>query len=71
MAPSTDSVLGAVPEANAGIASPMNDVTLQVAGALGVAVIGSIMNTVYSHKIIKAITVLPSEAAKDSVGAAS
>jgi hypothetical protein len=42
----------------------MNDVTCQAAGALGVAVIGSIMNTVYSHKIIKAITVLPPEAAK-------
>ena len=33
MAPSTDSVMGAVPEANAGVASAMNDVTRQVAGA--------------------------------------
>ena len=47
MAPSTDSVMGAVPEANAGIASAMNDVTRQVAGAFGVAVIGS----VYQHGV--------------------
>ncbi|NQW23469.1 MAG: DHA2 family efflux MFS transporter permease subunit [SAR202 cluster bacterium] len=74
MAPSTDSVMGAVPEANAGIASAMNDVTRQVAGALGVAVIGSVINTVYSGKMSDAVAGLPPEAAKaasDSVGAAS
>ncbi|MCY4652897.1 MAG: hypothetical protein OXC95_06995, partial [Dehalococcoidia bacterium] len=43
----TDGVMGAVPEANAGIASAMNDVTRQVAGAFGVAVVGSVLNTAY------------------------
>ena len=74
MAPSTDSVMGAVPEANAGVASAMNDVTRQVAGAFGVAVMGSVMNTVYSGRMDIAVTGLPSEAAsaaRDSVGAAS
>ena len=77
MAPSTDSVMGAVPEANAGVASAMNDVTRQVAGALGVAVIGSVINTAYSQKIEPAVADLPSEAAVrfgdsigDSIGAA-
>ena len=77
MAPSTDSVMGAVPEANAGVASAMNDVTRQVAGALGVAVIGSVINTVYSEKMEPAVANLPSEAAirfgdsiGDSIGAA-
>ncbi len=74
MAPSTDAVMGAVPEANAGIASAMNDVTRQVAGAFGVAVIGSVINTVYSGRMAEAVAGLPPEAAKaasDSVGAAS
>lgn len=74
MAPSTDSVMGAVPEANAGIASAMNDVTRQLAGAFGVAVIGSVINTVYGDRMSEAVAGLPPEAAKaasDSVGAAS
>ena len=74
MAPSTDAVMGAVPEANAGIASAMNDVTRQVAGAFGVAVIGSVINTVYSGRMSEAVAGLPPEAARaagDSVGAAS
>ena len=74
MAPSTDSVMGAVPEANAGIASAMNDVTRQVSGAFGVAVIGSVINTAYSASMDAAVTALPAEAAKaasDSVGAAT
>lgn len=74
MAPSTEAVMGAVPEANAGIASAMNDVTRQVAGAFGVAIIGSVINTVYTGRISGAVAGLPPEAAKpasDSVGAAS
>ena len=45
MAPSTDSVMGAVPEANAGVASAMNDVTRQVAGAFGVATPAALSST--------------------------
>ena len=74
MAPSTDAVMGAVPEAHAGIASAMNDVTRQVAGAFGVAVIGSIINTVFRERISDAVSSLPdevAESASDSVGAAS
>ena len=74
MAPSTDAVMGAVPEANAGIASAMNDVTRQVSGAFGVAVIGSVINTAYSGRMDAAVAGLPpeaAEAASDSVGAAT
>jgi EmrB/QacA subfamily drug resistance transporter len=48
MAPATDSVMSAVPEAKAGVGSAMSDVTRQVGGALGVAVIGSLIGTAYS-----------------------
>ncbi len=77
MAPSTDSVMGAVPEAHAGVASAMSDVTRQTAGALGVAVIGSVINTVFSQKMEQALTELPglpaeaAIAATDSIGAAA
>ncbi len=74
MAPATDAVMGAIPEANAGVASAMNDVTRQVAGALGVATIGSAINTVYGRSMEDAVAGLPPEAAaaaSDSVGMAS
>jgi EmrB/QacA subfamily drug resistance transporter len=73
MAPSTDSVMGAIPEAKAGVGSAMNDVVRQVAGALGVAIIGSIMNTVYRDRMADETVGLSgpaADAARDSVGAA-
>ena len=51
MAPATDSVMSAVPEAKAGVGSAMNDVTRQVGGALGVAVIGSLIGSAYSDEM--------------------
>ena len=74
MAPSTDAVMGAVPEARAGIGSAMNDVTRQVSGAFGVAVIGSVMYTIYSSRIEDAVAGLSPQAAdlaRDSIGAAA
>ena len=65
MAPATESVMSAVPEARAGVGSAMSDVTRQVGGALGVAVIGSIIATAYSSDM----TAAP-DAARESVGAA-
>jgi EmrB/QacA subfamily drug resistance transporter len=73
MAPSTDSVMGAVPVAKAGVASATNDVTRQVAGAVGVAVIGSVFNSVYQSSMEPAVAQLPPEAAEvasNSIGAA-
>ena len=73
MGPATDSVMGAVPEEKAGVASAMNDVARQVAGALGVAVIGSLVGSLYSSRVEDATGALPAEqatAASDSVGAA-
>ena len=73
MAPTTDAVMGAIPEEKAGVGSAMNDVTRQVAGAFGVAIIGSIVNTVYGDHMRDHTVGLPPEAAhpaEDSVGAA-
>ena len=46
MAPATESIMGSLPRAKAGVGSAVNDTTRQVGGALGVAVVGSVMTSV-------------------------
>jgi MFS transporter, DHA2 family, multidrug resistance protein len=72
--PATDSVMGAVPEEKSGVASAMNDVTRQVAGALGTAVIGSLITSLYASRISDDVAPLPEQArvaAEDSIGQAN
>jgi len=47
MAPATESIMGSLPREKAGVGSAMNDTTRQIGGALGVAVIGSILAAIY------------------------
>jgi len=73
MAPGTSAVMGAVPEAKAGVGSAMNDLLRQLGGALGVAIIGSVINTAYRDRMVDVVAGLPGPAARaagDSVGAA-
>jgi EmrB/QacA subfamily drug resistance transporter len=73
MGPATGSVMGAVPKEKAGVASAMNDVTRQVGGSLGTAVIGSLVASFYSSRVADAASGLPSgaqTAVKDSIGSA-
>jgi EmrB/QacA subfamily drug resistance transporter len=51
MAPATESVMGSLPRDKAGVGSAVNDTTRQVGGALGVAVIGSLVASVYAANI--------------------
>jgi EmrB/QacA subfamily drug resistance transporter len=53
MAPATESVMGSLPLAKAGVGSAVNDTTRQVGGALGVAIIGSVMSSVYGSKVVE------------------
>ena len=73
MAPATDSIMGSLPLAKAGVGSAMNDTTRMVGGALGVAVIGSVLSSSYGEAITPAVSNLPppaASAASDSVGGA-
>jgi EmrB/QacA subfamily drug resistance transporter len=73
MSPATGSVMGAVPKEKSGVASAMNDVTRQVGGSLGTAVIGSLITSFYSSRVADAVSGLPSgaqHAVKDSIGSA-
>jgi hypothetical protein len=47
----TNSVVGSVPQGDSGIGSAANAVALQVGGALGVAVIGSMLSTRYRDRM--------------------
>jgi Na+/melibiose symporter-like transporter len=74
MAPATDSVMGAVPPEKSGVASAMNDVTRQVGGALGTAIIGSVLSTIYASRMEDDVASLSDAArvsAEDSIGQAN
>ena len=71
MAPATESIMGSVPRSRAGVGSAVNDTTRQAGGALGVAVLGSILATRYNAQINRAAFPAPlATAAKQSIGAA-
>ena len=73
-APATESIMGAISRAQAGVGSAINDSTRLVGGTLGVAVIGSVYASVYASKLsatIPAAVPAPAAAiAHQSVGAA-
>ena len=71
----TDTVMAAVPEADAGIGSAVNDVSRELGGALGIATIGSVVSGFYRTNVNDALDgVLPGDVvdlASESVGVAS
>jgi Na+/melibiose symporter-like transporter len=75
MAPATESIMGSLPLAKAGVGSAVNDTTRQVGGALGVAVLGSVYTSIYGSHIASALQGQPVppevlDVAKQSVGGA-
>ena len=72
-APAAEAVMGAVEATKAGVGSAMNDVTQMLAGALSIAVVGSVMYAIYAAKLGDAVASLPAEVGevvRDSIGAA-
>jgi len=55
MSPATNSVMGSLPINKAGVGSAMNDTTRMLGGALGVAVLGTVMNNLYIARIDDAL----------------
>jgi hypothetical protein len=49
--PATESIMGAIPRAKAGVGSAINDSTRLIGGTLGVAVIGSVYASVYASRL--------------------
>jgi EmrB/QacA subfamily drug resistance transporter len=52
MAPATEAVMGSLPKDKAGVGSAVNDTTRQIGGALGVAVLGSILSSSYGDRLV-------------------
>jgi EmrB/QacA subfamily drug resistance transporter len=74
VAPATESIMGSLPLAKAGVGSAMNDTTRQVGGALGVAVLGSTLAASYHTAMEPTLRDAPTtvaQAAGDSIGAAA
>lgn len=75
MAPATESIMGSLPPTKAGVGSAVNDTTRQVGGALGVAVLGSILSSIYASRLGDALAGTPAPrevvaVARESLGAA-
>ncbi len=51
MSPATNSVMGSIPVGQSGIGSALNNTTRQIGGALGVAILGTILNSVYLSEV--------------------
>lgn len=68
--PATEAVMGALRADQAGAGSAVNDTVREVGGTLGVAVVGSVMSTVYAAAVQDALAGAPEQArelAADSV----
>ncbi len=59
MAPATESIMSVVPREKAGAGAAVNNTVRQVGGALGVAILGSVLATAYSANIGRSVDVLP------------
>ena len=71
MTPMTTQLMAAVPRNRAGMGSATNDTTRELGGALGVAVLGSLVTWKYSAGVAPAVAGLPAdvqETAKASLG---
>ncbi len=69
----TELIVGSLPQDKAGVASAMNDTTREVGGAIGIALLGTLLSVGYRDGLGSATDPLPpdaAEAARDSIGAA-
>ncbi len=74
MPPTTNAIVSALPQDKAGVASAVNDTTREVGGALGIALIGTLVTISYQPGLADAVTGLPpelAELAEDSIGGAA
>ncbi len=74
MAPATDAIMGSVALEHSSVGSAMNDTTRMMGGALGVAIMGSLLSGKYAAEMSDPLAALPPQAAgvaESSVGGAA
>ncbi|GAA0953658.1 MFS transporter [Nonomuraea longicatena] len=62
MPPATTAIMESLPPQKAGVGSAMSNTVRQLSGALGVAVLGSVLSAVYRSEVAPALAALPEEA---------
>lgn len=71
MPPATSALVVSLPPSKAGVGSAMNDTTREVGGAIGIAIVGSLMAIGYRSNLpeqLPGLTGEAEEAARDSIG---
>jgi MFS transporter, DHA2 family, multidrug resistance protein len=71
--PATESVMSSLPREKAGVGSAISNTVRQVGGALGVAILGSLLSAVYRGQVADAVAGLPGparDAASESIAGA-
>ena len=72
MTPATSAITSSLPRDQQGVASAVNDLSRELGGALGIAIIGSIMTAVYrSHLVLPGVPVPVADQARDSFAVAA
>jgi EmrB/QacA subfamily drug resistance transporter len=66
MPPSTESIMSVVPQQRAGAGAAVNNTVRQVGGALGVAILGSVLAVSYSASLGEAVDVLPADLRREA-----
>ncbi|MDQ2852405.1 MAG: DHA2 family efflux MFS transporter permease subunit [Actinomycetota bacterium] len=61
--PASEAIMGALPRSKAGAGSAVNDTTRELGGTLGVAVIGSVLSSMYAAHVATSLTTLGAPAA--------
>jgi EmrB/QacA subfamily drug resistance transporter len=73
MSPSTAAITASLPEEKQGVASALNDTVREMGGAVGIALIGSVLNSAYQANIEPATSALPpavAEPVNEGIGGA-
>ena len=62
--PATHAIVSGLPQSKQGVGSAVNDAAREVGGALGIAILGSILNDAYRTGMVSAVRSLPPELAE-------
>jgi EmrB/QacA subfamily drug resistance transporter len=66
MPPATESIMSTLPREKAGVGSAVNNTVRQVGGALGIAVLGSVLSAVYRSQMSGEAATLPAGRVRDA-----
>jgi len=51
--PATEAIMGTLPAGRVGAGSAVNDTTREIGGTLGVAIVGSVMSSIYAARVVE------------------